>query len=554
MAQNFSYFQNQLQNGGAQQAGAVPGGNPAMPTPAQSMGINPQQLAALQQMLANPNAGDAYGAMGAPGEMPEMKNPFGDPRLMLVGGLVGIPVSMVFDKLHGKDHEYIAKVAGLVDDLPGVRNVSHFIDEQLLSRLQGQWADEMLQRTARSKGAARAIERMQLAQILGMVKPYAAANPALAKQLRNARTFENFSKVVDDEVLKILKGIDPATLNPKMAQKVADAVAKGTVDRKVIELAQKVATTEESKATLKLLAGFHRGVKSLIEHYMPMFADQAVLAEQLGKKNVGPIGRLLASTSNYIRRMFGGEALKGVPGAAKSAASEGSGLFGKMFGPFIAGFITFGSALSKAKDAPAGEKVSTFFHDFLGFGVGTLIGMEVGAKFLRAPIAKLLGGKALSTPLKFLRFIPGIGPWLAGVTAVGFITQMLAMTVMAEPFKKLGEWIAHSLFGKPSQETLDKIEGKTHEPKNNVPANANNQPLARSGRFEQFRRSIQGGGSAIPAANGAHAQVGPTGNPNFSLSPDMISQSMAAQRHDSISQEVINAPWNPHGFNPMSGH
>lgn len=561
MAQNFSYFQNQMQ----QQAGGL-GGQPQMPgvggngmpaSAAQSMGMTPQEFAMLQQMMANPNAADAFGARQAMGAPPEFQNPFGDPKLMLVGGLAGIPVSMAIEKLHGVEHSRIAGIARKLDSLPVINGVSNFLENKVLTHLKGTWADEMLNRTARSLGPDEAMRVMQANHINALLKPFADSHKTLLAPLTSAKTLEQFSTTVDDQIIRLLQdALNKGNLDGKLAEKVTAAVTAGTVDHKVLGLARKVASAD-SKEALKVLSGLRRGVRSVQSHYMPMFADQAVLAHKL--KDVGPIGRMFAATSNYIRRMFGGEVMKNMPGmgnrVGQAAAQEGSGLVGKLLGPFMAGFITIGSALSKAKDAPAGEKVSTFFHDFFGFGVGTLLGMEMGAKYLRGPLTRLLGSKAVAAPLKFLRFIPGIGPWFAGLSAVGILTQVLAMTVVAEPFKRLGEWLSHRIFGKPSQETIDKIEGKTPKDKPVVPATANGQGLDYSGPFEQLRSRIH---TQSPITNGAAAVAQQAANTaqQYSLTPDQIIPSLAAQRSDQIAQQVLAQPWDARFFDPagQAGH
>ena len=512
--------------------------------------------------------------------MPPFENPMMmDPASMLIGAAAGVPISMAMDKLHGVEHGRIAGIAAKIDGLPGVKQASSFLETNVLSKIKGKHADDFLMRVAREKGPEAAVAQFQLHHIDDALKPFAGENAAILKKLGSAKTFEQFTASTDQKILGMLRQAQKGgQMNPRTAEKVAAILKSGEIDNKAILLAEKV-VGKEAKGTLKMLAGVRARIHGLNSNYLHSFSDQALLAHKM--KNVGPIGRMFGSMSNHVRGMFGGETLKKGFNSGKTkvaqtaegaAAAESKGIMGKLFGPVMAGAITIGSALGKAKKADEGEKVKTFFHDFLGFGVGSLVGWQVGKNVLNKfnVFTRLFGkmggfGKILAAakPLKFLKFIPGIGPALAGIGLAGMLTEVLAITVLAEPFKRGGEWLAHRVFGKPSEATLAKIEGKPQPggeaapgaaAPGGLPAQQQNpglysQSFNRPSRFQSFKDQISGGAtSATPAAAAA------TNPAAFSTPLDQISYSPAAAQSEAETASMMGNWSAQNSMDPFGTH
>lgn len=506
------------------------------------MGLDPRQLAMARQALQSPNAGDGFSnPNGANSE--EMVNPLmpGTPADMLAGGVVGTGIGLGMNYLSQKGST--VQAAKFIDKLPGISKLSAWLDQKVLknpSFNEKAWVKEMTLAHARGAASPEAAVKAAMAQMearhIGMVlKPF-EKNPEIIKRLGGHTSFEKFMEAATREVGTLAKGT-------KAEQKLA-----------------------------KTIRGLGQQIKGKNNLYSPLFRDQARLVHLLEKEGVGPIGRSAAMGMNYLHRIFGGEMLKDsmsfmkkggnasaaaaasvTPGAqaAVNATEKGliggsKGLFGKLFGPFLAGAMIIGQSFAKAKKAPEGEKGRTFFHDFIGTGIGQFIGWEFGRKVLNSfgIVPKLLGGAARKLPFGFLSKVPLLKV-ISGVTLGGVVTEMLAMFVIAGLFQKVFEGISHKIFGTPSKDALEGGKGK---PAQQLPSSTNGQPLSRKSRYN----SLFSPASAQAGLPNTHGQAAVTGN--FTLTPSQISTSMAAQRSQQNESQVLGSNWNEHNFFNPFGH
>lgn len=513
--------------------GNATGGNPLAPS---ALSMDPKLRAQVQAQLQNPNGGDHYqgapqapppaanamspqqaallnalGAGGGPNlppagmpgaeTPPPFENPLmpGSPQDMLLGGAAGVGIGLGLNKF--AEAAGPTKLAKLLDRLPGMKSLNGLLDRHVLTAPQltrQPWFQEMFLTHAQGAASPQAaaqnvLKHMEARHIRQVLAPY-AKNPDIIKRLGHHRSFEKFLHAAETE-LKAL-----ATQSGKDGQAL--------------------------RKTLNGLKNQISGKKSL---YAPLLENQAKLAHQLEKQGVGPVGRAFASMYNYTHRVFGGELVKdGLPGAMKR-----NGVAAKMLGPLLMGVMLLGQSFAKARKAQDGEKVKTFFHDFLGIGLGNFIGWEMGRKILGSTgiVQKALGSWARKAPFKLLSFLPLVGKFLGRVTLAGFATEMIAMFAVGSLFQKGFEKIAHRIFGKPSRAS---IEGTAQ----NAQANTHSDtPLQRSKRMDKLFRN--------PEAN----------KPLSSLSPDDIRTNAAAAQQAKIEEMVMGMPWDPNNmFNPTRSH
>lgn len=336
--------------------------------------------------------------------------------------------------------------------------------------------------------------------------------------------------------------------------------------------------TPDEKKILERLRGFKERVGGLRNHYKPGYEAQARLTAKLAAEGTGPVGRTIAMGGQYLQRIFNGDTMR----------MGGKGFFGSLLGPAMAGGFIFGQSIQKASKAQKGEKTETFFHDLLGTGISNFVGWELGRKWLNSSgvMPKVLGrfatkrpfdnvigghlpivgerfGKLVGNPLVktfgenwFTKGVRGLlGTGLGGLTARltlgGLATEIAAMLVFGTIFQKVGEGISHLIFGRPSKESL---EGKAKQAQKQQeqyqkmaqqggmpynPAMAAGQPAQRT--------SFNGQGMtpqpAQPGMNPAYGYGQPQARqpmPQYSLSPEMISQSTAARKMQDVHNQIIN--------------
>lgn len=347
--------------------------------------------------------------------------------------------------------------------------------------------------------------------------------------------------------------------------------------------------TPDEKKILQKLRGFKESVSGVRSHFKPGYEAQARLTAKLAADGTGPVGRTIAMGGQYLQRIFNGDTMR----------MGGKGFFGSLLGPAMAGGFIFGQSIQKASKAQKGEKTETFFHDFFGTGISNFVGWELGRKWLNAAGAKkkILGrfstirpfdnvvgghlpivgerfGKLVGNPLvktfgenfftKGVRGIlgTGLGGFAARLSLGGLATEIVAMLVFGTAFQKVGEGISHLIFGKPSKESL---EGKTKQAQKQQEQAAQ----AMQKQQEQYQKMAQQGGMpynpamapgqpiqrtsfngqgmtpqpAQPGMNPAYGYGQPQARqpmPQYSLSPEMISQSTAANQMQSVYNQIIN--------------
>jgi hypothetical protein len=510
MASSNNYLPGNMQQAIASMAGtpelpsALPMGFPSTPAPGLP-GADPALQAKVLQSLQNPNAGDAFvgpGMAAANTVQPESLLP-GSPQDMLAGAAVGsafgLGLMAINDKWNGFE-----RLAAKIDSLPGIRNISAALDKRV-ANAKNAGMREWLMRDAIEKGVPTAVANMERRQLAMMAKGNAKM-PAVQNLLSKHKTF---------------------------------AGAQAALEAKIAALEKKSLKAKLSKDEYKLLKAYRgafHSIKGMHSYtYSNLFAQQAAQQQRLAAKGVGPIGRSIASMSLYTQRIFAGDTLKGMMGnTAKIGEAGASKWLGRLLPSAFGGAFIFGSAISKARKAEEGEKVSTFMHDFLGVGLGSFIGWEVGQKLLTAigfrgfldKIGHKIGigniSNRLLTPGRGLleKFVSPatvtkITKFLPKLTFGGFGVGVIGMFVFGSIFQKIFEKISNSIFGKPSEASL---QGK---------GNTENQ------QHGAISAMIGGGSPAVlgnPTFSSFQTPSMMASATPFSLSPDQIRVSAAANQ------------------------
>lgn len=444
------YYQMQQQAApGLMGAPALPQASVGMPSgypvsPQGLPGIDPALQAQIAQSLQNPNGGDGFSAQGgaAPGAVPSPASFLpGSPTDLLIGAGVGTGIGLGLSAINGKWNG-TEKLAKFVDNLPGVRQLSGHLESRL-AKVQKPGMREWLLRDAVDKGAPAAIANAEKRQLSMMSKGYAAKFPEVQKLLAGGTTFDGAKSA--------------------LTQKIAALEAKGK---------------SLSKAEYKSLKAYRGAFQSI--HGMKTFSYSAVHAQQaaqmahLTAKGVGPIGRSVAHLSMYTERIFNGGTLKNMLGGKADEAGAKAFSLGRLLPAALGGAFIIGGAVSKARKAKEGEKTSTFMHEFWGIGIGSLVGWEVGQKFLTAigfrglmdKVGSKLGASHLAnrvmTPGRGLLekvFSPAsvskVAKFLPKFTFGGVTVGLLGMFAFGSIFQKIFEKASDSIFGKPSPESLN---------------------------------------------------------------------------------------------------
>ncbi len=527
-------------------SGAIPGN---------TSGISPQQQSMLQQMLANPNAGDTFNPAGNP--MPPSVNPneamgLPAPPDLAIGALTGVGAATLLEAgFNGKDQSAILRAAHQIDSLPGVRHVSHWLDRTLGNSKMGQQFLTRLELTPEKlefdkvskfiEGRQKELPKKLQQQLKQHLKDGKANSGAIrqlldklidekklpSKQLKIVRGLRNQIAGIQDNLIPIYREQHQLLRSLSIhAQKQAVAKLQPQLSQHLSKSMLQKVTGATSVQQIEQLLG-----KELLAKKPALNA-----ALQAAKKqNTGLIGRTVATLTNNIRRIFSGDTMKnGLYLGGKKAVetttkktlwqtikSKGS----KLLGPVLAGGFIFGQSVSKARKAEPGEKIKSFFHDFLGFGIANFVGWEVGRKVLRQSgiIEKLLPF-AKKAVFKSLPLLKGL-KWTWG----GLIIEAVSMFVVAGMFQKVGEKIAHALFGTPKN-LDDKRSGK----KLSDLATTQQQALDRQNqRFSPFQKQAQ------------------TAAQSFSLTPEQIAQSSIRNTHDQIANTVIAEDRSRWSQNPM---
>jgi hypothetical protein len=507
--------------------GALPPNMPPLPPELSSLNgkLTPEQSQQLaKMMLQNMAAGGGPGMpMGPQAGLEEFNNKLqeavmpGGPSAFLYGGLAGCGSAYLLNQLFmdRAGGSLLARGAARLDNVPGIRYASGFIEKQVFDRLRGgnAWAQQLALHMPPST-----VEKLHLEKLI---------------RAREATLGADLTKKL------LSQAGSAATLETRAARLVK--VAKDAKTRRVLD---------------EVL----RGTRSLNNQFFGIYRDQHRLMQTLGK-DVGPIGRMYANSMLYLKRIMGGHTLhlSSAPAAqSTSILGKAGNLFSKCLGPFLAGGIIFGLSYGHAKKAEEGDKFKTFMHSLFGIGLGNFIGWEVGKKLIRFTLNTVMpkfGNKHLLFGLS--RFVPLLGR----VTWAGTIAEIGAMLILSQPFQKLGEKVAHLIFGKPKSVIDEENKKQGIYPAKALPST--NEPgqsglkrnLAGFDSFNKQRASLKAN-ETDPASSakktGVESDPG-TYYPDekFSLTPDEIAENAIGAREERNMNDMLSSLGQHSGFHNM---
>ncbi len=286
----------------------------------------------------------------------------------------------------------------------------------------------------------------------------ASAGEFSAQKLNAEAAVKSLEKL-DGQIKGVTKGL--ASIQVSASDNAVQAIntlrnaSDGITKQAVADLTKTLSKPDKAKvkAAAKLLSE-QTALKNIAKD-----APSAIAAHS---KVVGESGRYsLKTVKSFINKEVS------VHGSKASALKKN---MGKLFGPFLAGALVVGFAFNASKKADTKEeKRKMFAHNFLGEGMGLFFGWLVAEKALRTTniATKMLSSASMG---RFAR-MGSVG---------GFVAGIAAMTVLSVPFKKVGEAISHTLFGKPNKELLEEKEKagiKVYSPDNFPPGSTvnNNQ-------------------------------------------------------------------------------
>lgn len=447
-------------------------------------GVDAQTQAMIQQAMADPNAMDAFrrqmgqvlgpqaGAEGAPGAMPP--NPFAaggipgmpGPQELAIGAAGGFGIYKGLEYAFKGDNPLIVRGAKWLDSRPGLNQLSGWLE----NRMAG-------------------LRNPRLKALFSRIAPADFEKQVVADTLQTTR--KRFAR----------HGVPEAAVNKIMAS--------STIDEAFDNL--KAAGLDKDKD----FKGLFNRMTGLKNNVVVQYGKKYAL---LQKTNAGPVGRFFLSLGDHIRGIFGGE-----------ASQMGQGRMLKLLGPLMVGGLVIGMALKEAKDAPPGEKIKSFFHNFLGTGIGLFVGMQVGTKVLGSTgiIGKLLKGANVA---KFLgRFSIG-----------GAIATFVGMFLLSIPFQKAGEWLSHAIFGKPKKVQDEELKKSGYQPPGELLQNWSPNKGVKDRQFEHMQ--------VPPSAEGQNGAAQQGQSSVFGITPDEIAQSPIA-RQAATNQQIIAQADGGSGFN-----
>jgi len=475
-------------------------------SPAGIPGVDPAQMAAAQQSLANPNAGDTA-ALGGPNSF------LPGPKELALGAVAGVGTWAAFTQAAEKNvfnrgAEWIdkmtfgPKLAAKFD--PKLREWgqrSPFINEFMLSEAHidpTTWKHlSETEREARILETKRlAVDNMQHRHLtvetgnfqnrFAKAKPQNDAIKATYRSLltemdgaHSTHTAHNFMEhsIPQEGAEKMtIRGSVPGAVKSPSKFYSQEFGALEDLKRQHKFLNDKPKLTKVEKQTRKALYQLMNRLDGINSRHTPLYESQAEMTARLSAKGVGPVGRGLASFSHYLQRVFNLSAMSGGTSFVKKmTATAAGGKFG--WGPAamaaLMGVVVFGCSFQSARKAKDGEKNKTFFHNLFGTGIASLIGWEFGRKLLESThkAGKIFG---IRNPFGFgfLKKIPVL-KYVAGWSMAGIGTELLAMFGIGYVVQKVGEKVAHAIFGKPSKESID---GKGQDGKGNASALKNQMP------------------------------------------------------------------------------
>ncbi len=424
-----------------------------MPATGAFTGVDPAMMAAAQQSLANPDAGDVNTILPSPKALGE-------------GALAGGAVALGMNFLTQKD--VFNTGARWLDKMPGAQWLGQRLDKLKSYADKHGSFKEFLMPDAHlpshspqadiDKAIQASMQYMEQNQLKNVLGPY---QKQFIKQCEKSNALKTaYEKLLREtghsQTGKYLVAV--AKDNPVHSSATLAGVVQN-LDQQMNHLKELPNKTKEQKALYKTLRHMKERVSGIKELYKPLYESQVHLTAKLSAEGVGPVGRCFAGFTNYIQRIFNGTTMRitaekeATQAAGENLAQKGWGLAKKAVGPLLAGVMIFGLSFHAAHNAQDGEKKKTFFHNLLGSQIFNFIGWEFGRKMLNSFQfgSKVFGRAAGKTLPGFLSKIPLVG----GITLAGLGTELVAMFLFGSMFQKVGEKISGAIFGRPSQASID---------------------------------------------------------------------------------------------------
>lgn len=397
------------------------------------------------------------------------------PAEFALGTAAGLILSPLVNHAN-KDNGTVERFARFVDTkTPGIHHLGQAFD-RLLKKPGNQlkkydWLKNLMMTEAlASKGASKdqqarkatqavkAMENYQLRITLGQLKGYFTDRSTRGQRLKKLyeKLFHTGNNPSDIHLLK------PETYRNKDFSAILD-----NLDQKIKQLSRKKVKTKDEKFILTRLTSAQARIGVLNNQYKPAFSELARMTARLSAQGVGPIGRMIKSFGYTLKQNFSGATLKPTISNDKTSqiaekAFHPKNIWQKLthlrgktmlfVGPAFFGFgIVLASAIHQYNQAKPKEKTAAFSHDLLGIGIANLAGWEIGRRFLNTVgFSRIFGRKASRI------IVPKLN-W----TVAGIATELTAMLLIASKFQAGGEKLSHSIFGKPSPESLGETNTET---------------------------------------------------------------------------------------------
>jgi hypothetical protein len=435
-----------------------------------------------------------------PGQKPEsLLEILPSPREFAMGSVAGLALLPIFNRVN-REKGALERLAMFLDRQPGIHWAGQKMDKAF--RLSGHaflkqdwvrnltFADAVVPEGASKKMQERAslaaihrMESYQLAVTMAQLNRYFPDKSG--SQGRNLRaTYQHlFPGQAGSSSINLLK---PETVKNKGFQVVIQ-----DLEGKIKMLSARQNKTRDERFILKRLTATHSRLRGLNGLYKPSFESAAVTTARLSAKGTGFAGRMIKGVGLILQQNFSGAtAVGGRMGVgANPVTTGGSHAFAQktvwsglkqargFLLPAIFGLgMILATSIHRYNKAKPGEKKAAFFHDFLGFGVGNLVGWELGRRFLTGVGFSRVFGKQAA------RIVLPLANWTLG----GVATELTAMFLVAGQSQKLLEKVSHVFFGTPSKESL----GETEETVPPAPAATTTTGLAASPAQQQASQSV----------------------------------------------------------------
>ena len=543
----------------------------------------------LNNRLQNPNAGDRT-TFQDPNATGEMEGSFFEemlpkPQHMLLGAPIGVAIAAGLEWLCGEKR--LLKIAETVDNIPLLSFVSRQIDEHIINKMANAQNEHM--RLLMNSLDETAAERLIVQDTTGLLKGIGASDD-LIKDALEQKTVEGAKdalKAVREGVLKdeasILQhhfgslgrgytdDVAAQLANAKTLKEAEKIIQNNGIVRKLwnwvtrkpninLNEAQRGALKDvlkqarQNKVLLSRVINVEKRLESLAEQVVKPYGSQKMLTQTLKKEGVGPVGRGIAGFFSNLRSIFTGSTLRVGKELAEDASERT--LMNKIqwgLGPALMGAVTVGQSFTAASKAEKGDKVSTFFHDFLGFGLGNFLGWEIGKRVLNKVAGAGLKALEKVGMQRVKRVLTHEVVKLFGfrITLLGFAIEMIAMFGFGGVFQAIGEKISDTIFGRPK--SIEGDEFKTREQLAETGLNHSSRYSAMETGLHQRPSANTNDNAQQAPERGKRARRGdkkrhhqtekPPGRQEvlsqFNLTPEQIADSPAARYADAQDQAMM---------------